>query len=142
MSTIRYLFADEDLKHTVINQWKDYFPDVGKYICLEDGFTIVAMCEEQAVGLLSVSWRELPSPLPNTMEAFIMDIEVLPEYRRRGIARSMIAMATDRAVNYGAYQIRAWSSNDKTEAIPMWKALGFGMCPQPHGYNVAKVLQC
>ncbi len=30
---------------------------------------------------------------------------------------------------YGFYQLRAWSSSDKTEAIPMWKSLGFGLVP-------------
>ena len=32
----------------------------------------------------------------------------------------------------GACQLRAWSTNDKVEAIPMWKALGFTLCPVTH----------
>ena len=57
-------------------------------------------------------------------------------------------MAVERARARGVYQLRAWSSEDKTEAIPMWKALGFGLCPattypggrEIEGYFVTKVL--
>ena len=40
-----------------------------------------------------------------------------------------IIMAEEWAKAYGYRQIRAWSSDDKTEAIPMWYALGYGVCP-------------
>jgi hypothetical protein len=61
----------------------------------------------------------------------------------------MVEIACERAVRRGAYQIRAWSSDDKIEAIPMWKALGFGLCPatehprgqEVKGYFVAKELR-
>jgi hypothetical protein len=60
----------------------------------------------------------------------------------------MVELATDHAAKAGAYQVRGWSSQDKTEAIQMWKALGFGLCPatvhpkgqQMNGYFVTLVL--
>jgi hypothetical protein len=48
----------------------------------------------------------------------------------------------------GVYQIRAWSSEDKVQAIPMWRELGFGLCPaeiypgskKVRGFYVARVI--
>jgi len=53
-----------------------------------------------------------------------------------------------RAKDAKKFQLRAWSSADKTAAIPMWRALGFGLCPATtypraaavEGYFVALVL--
>ena len=66
----------------------------------------------------------------------------------RGIATRMIAMCVEPARARGAHQLRGWSSEDKTEAIPMWRALGFGLCPattyprgiEVRGYYVTMVL--
>ena len=91
-------------------------------------------------------WRDLPSPLTGTEKAFIDFIEVSQDYRRRGIAQRLVQMAEDRARDNGVCQIRAWSSQNKIEAIPMWKALGFSLCPADPkdegspGYYVAKRL--
>jgi hypothetical protein len=57
-------------------------------------------------------------------------------------------LVCERAKEERIYQIRSWSSEDKIEAIPMWQALGFGLCPattypqgkEVKGYFVARVL--
>jgi GNAT superfamily N-acetyltransferase len=75
-------------------------------------------------------------------------LEVHKDFRRRGIAKQLIAIAMERAKEKGAYQMRSWSSLDKTEAIPMWKAIGFGLCPattfpkgqKVRGYFVTKLI--
>jgi len=41
----------------------------------------------------------------------------------------MISRTEKWAKEYGYRQIRAWSSQDKIEAIPMWYALDYCMCP-------------
>ena len=64
--------------------------------------------------------------------ASITDIDVLDDYRRRGIARRLVELAADRARQDGAYQLSAWSTDDKVEAIPMWRALGFGLSRVTH----------
>ncbi len=145
--TLSYIAADEKLRDLVVEQWKEYMPSVGRYITLEGGFTIVAMHGEEAVGLISVSLQELPTPLSNAVEGLIDDIEVLETHRRRGIATRLVEQSIERAAAEGACQLRAWSSDDRTEAIPMWKALGFGLVPtsitppgaseQVDGYYVA-----
>jgi GNAT superfamily N-acetyltransferase len=126
---IAYVEADQELRDRVVVQWKDYFPSVGEYIILDEGFTIVALDGEQAVGLISVKWEQLPPPLSEVTDAYIWDIEVAETHRRRGIASRLIAEVERRAADHGAYQIRAWSAYDRAEALPMWKALGFGLCP-------------
>jgi GNAT superfamily N-acetyltransferase len=100
------------------------------------------------VGLISVYWKTLPLPLPETCEGYIDILEVHKDFRRRGIATRLIDMALERAKDKGAYQIRSWSSLDKTVAIPMWKTLGFGLCPattypmgqEVQGYFVTRLL--
>ena len=62
----------------------------------------------------------------------------------------LIAMPEEWASDFGYRQIRAWSSQDKQEAIPMWNALDYCMCPAKiwvewckevvDGYYVAKRL--
>jgi hypothetical protein len=41
----------------------------------------------------------------------------------------MVTRAEQWARDAGLLQIRAWSSSDKTAAIPMWRSLGYGLCP-------------
>lgn len=100
-----------------------------RHMHLSDGFTLIAVDGRVPAGLIAVVWRDLPPPLTGCVEGFIDIIEVAPEYRRRGVATALVEMAAARARERRAYQLRAWSSEDKTEAIPMWRALGFGLCP-------------
>lgn len=145
MCRIEYIDADQAIKERFRREWGEW---AARHMHLEDGFSIAAMCGDDLVGLVSVCWRELPAPLPKTFEGYIDIIEVREGYRRKGIARTMIEMAVQRARKQEAYQLRAWSSEDKVEAIPMWKALGFGLCPattyprgqEVRGYFVTKVL--
>jgi GNAT superfamily N-acetyltransferase len=114
----------------------------------DDGFSIVAEIDDRPVGLISVYWRKLPPPIEDAFEGYIDIIDVLAGFRRRGIASHLVELASHRAGEKGAFQLRAWSSEDKTEAIPMWRALGFGLCPatiypggqEVRGYFVTKSL--
>ena len=139
---ITYVDADAALKARIALEWGEM---QARHMHLDDGFSIIALSEGRPVGLLSVGWRELPPPLSGAVEAFVDIIEVCEGFRRRGVARTMIGMAAWRATEHGACQLRAWSSDDKLEAIPMWQALGFGLCPaatyprgqEVHGYFAA-----
>ncbi len=120
-----------------------------RHLHFDDGFTLVAMDQENIIGFISIYWRDLPAPLESTHEGYIDIIEVRPEYRRQGIAARLIDLSIQKARGHLAYQLRAWSSDDKTEAIPMWKELGFGLYPavttpkgeEIRGYFVTKVLE-
>ena len=111
---------------------------------IADGFSILALSDGQPVGLISVYWRRLPAPLAHTVDGYMDIIEVLAGFRRQGIATRMVELSIERAREQGVYQLRAWSSEDKAEAIPMWEALGFGLCPAttyPGGQEVKGYFQ-
>ena len=141
----RFVDANEVLNNRVAEEWGE---KVARHMHLEDGFSILAMQDEKLVGLISVYWKNLPAPLPETYEGYIDILEVHQDFRRKGIATQLTDKALERAQKKGVYQVRAWSSLDKTEAIPMWKALGFGLCPattfpngqEVKGYFVVKLL--
>lgn len=142
---IQFVDADESLKNRVAEEWGE---KAARHMHLKDGYSILALQGNNLIGLISVYWKSLPPPLPDTWEGYIDILEVHKDFRRRGIATRLIDMALDRAKDKGAYQVRSWSSLDKKEAIPMWKALGFGLCPastypkgqEVKGYFVTKLL--
>ncbi len=143
--TLTYYDADEKMKNRVAAEWGE---KAARQMHLTDGFSIVALEGAILVGLISVYAKSLPAPLQESFDWYIDILEVSKDYRRRGIASQLIGMAAQRAKEAGVYQIRSWSSEDKIEAIPMWKALGFGLCPattypqgkEVKGYFVTKVL--
>jgi ribosomal protein S18 acetylase RimI-like enzyme len=143
VSTIVYLAADHNMKDRIGTEWGE---NAARHIHLTDGCTIVALDNELLVGLVSAYGKKLP--LLEIPDWYIDILEVHKEYRRRGIATDLIRLISAQAKERDLYQIRAWSSEDKTEAIPMWKKLGFGLCPsttypqgkEVQGYFVAKVL--
>ena len=112
---------------------------VERHVRLEDGFAFVATEDDTPVGLIAVYRRSLPQPLAEFQEGFINIIEVSPSHRRRGIGWQLVEMAIMRCRSAGFYQVSAWSSEDKLEAISMWKTLGFTLCPAaqyPRGQEV------
>lgn len=142
---ITYRFADNATVEWAAREWSQVVAD---HMHIEDGFTLLACCSDIPIALISIAYRELPSPLPTTAEAFIDIIEVRPEFRRMGIARRLVELACEEASRTTSYQLRGWSSADKIEAIPMWKELGFALCPatiyprgqEVKGYYFAKLL--
>ena len=97
----------------------------------DDGFTIVALKGGAMVGVIAIHWKMLPAPYSETKEAYINLIDVDPEFQRQGIAAKLIELAMERASKAGAYQMRAWTSDEpqRAAALSMWRALGFAICP-------------
>lgn len=143
MDNLHFVKADSSIRVSVAQQYGDV---AGRHLHFDDGFTLVAIDSGNIVGFASFVWRRLTSPLDHLMECFIDIIETRQDFRRKGIARRLVAMAEDIAKHEGAYQLRAWSSEDKTEALPMWAALQFGLAPavvypggkEVHGFFVTK----
>jgi ribosomal protein S18 acetylase RimI-like enzyme len=137
--------ADQAIKARVLNEWGE---KAARHMHLTNGFSIAALHGEMLAGLISTYWREFPTPLNGDFDAYIDILEVNRDFRRNGIATQLIEISMRRAKQMGMRQIRAWSSEDKIEAIHLWKALGFGLCPvtiypkgrELKGYFVVKVL--
>jgi GNAT superfamily N-acetyltransferase len=145
LTTIDYIEADESWRDPVSRAFGD---KAARHMHVKGGFSILALQDRGPVGLISVYWQVLPPPLKGSSEGYIDIIEVAEDFRRQGIAAELLSIVVTRAREQGAYQLRAWSSEDKIEAIPMWKHLGFGLCPavtypggkEVKGYFVTKVI--
>jgi GNAT superfamily N-acetyltransferase len=145
VSTFTYLDADENLRNRIGAEWGE---KAARHMHLSEGFSSIVFDDDMIVGLISVYPKRLPIPLIESFDWYIDILEVHKDYRRKGIATHLIEMAVEQAKAAGVYQIRSWSSEDKIEAILMWKALGFGLCPaltypqgkEVKGYLVTKVL--
>ncbi len=128
---------------------KTYGDVAERHLHFDDGFTLVAVDGDEIVGFASFVWRDLAEPLDSLKECFIDIIETRAEYRCKGVATHLLEMAEELAKSAGAYQLRAWSSCDKVEALSMWSALGYGLAPavvtpggqEVHGYFVTKPLR-
>ena len=150
---IIYQEIDNILLGKIIAQFGDDMEDIIKsHIKLEHGnYSLAALHENKPVGFISTCTRNLTAPLDDKKCADIAIIEVAENYRRKGIARELVSRAENWAKNNGLFQIRAWSSYDKPEAIQMWYALNYCMCPATiwvewckeivDGYHVAKLLK-
>jgi len=93
------------------------------------GYSLAALCGDTVVGFISTYTRNLAAPIGEEKDAYIDIIEVDKEYQRMGIATELVMRTEGWAKKAGLLQIRAWSSQDKAEAIPMWRNLGYGLCP-------------
>lgn len=142
---INFIEANEAWRLRIEQEWGQ---TAARHMHLSHGFSILALSEGLAVGLISVYWKRLPVPLQQESDAYVDILEVQRDFRRQGIARRLIALSMQRARAEGLAQIRAWSSEDKTDAIHLWRALGFGLCPATtypngqaiNGFFVVKLL--
>lgn len=126
---IVYKEIDKDIEEQIAAIWGRW---VIEYGCLHYGegcYSLAALVDGVPVGFISTFPLQLPRPLDMHCDAYIDDLEVGESYRRKGIASRLLAMTEEWARAHGYRQLRAWSSDDKAEAIPMWYALGYGVCP-------------
>lgn len=107
-------FGKKEAEHMVINS---------------EAFSLVATVNNQIIGFVSTFIQRLPEPLKDETEAFINIIEVIPEYRKQGIATRFINKTEVHFRNKKIKQIRGWSSIDKTEALNLWVKLRYTLSP-------------
>lgn len=132
MYEVEYVLADQTIVEVIRDQWA---PVVARHLEIDNGFSIVAMAEGKPVGAIGLYWNELPIPLTGTREAYINIIEVIPAFRGRGIATELVNRSIELCREEGVYQVRAWSSDDKIQALPMWRRLGFALCPADNPWH-------
>ena len=126
---IKIIEADNKIKEvwSAESQWDKKI--IESHMHLTNGISFVAKIENELIGMISLCWKKLININPKTIEGYIDIIEVKNKYRRKGIASLLIKKAEKICKKEKAYQIRAWSSEDKIEAIQMWRSLKFGICP-------------
>lgn len=156
MKVIKYVDITDEIEKKIIEHFGSW---VKEYNCIQRGdgcFTIAALYEDEVVGCAAVHPAQFIPPLEKYYDAFIELIEVDENYRRQGIGKHMVGILEEKSREYGYKQIRAWSSEDKVEALNMWYSLNYCMCPaamlgqsiapgfenkQIVGYYYAKILK-
>ncbi len=110
---------------------KEYYGEMeANHVSLEENhYSLVATKGDEVVGFISTYIKPLTPPLEDTNEAYINIIEVHPEYRKQGIASRLTLKTEKHFKGLGISQIRGWSSDDKLEAINLWRKLDYLMSP-------------
>ena len=95
-----------------------------RYFLTGDQTTFIAVENEEAAACASISYIEVMPTFshPTGKRAHIMNVYTRTAYRRRGIARKLVAMLTDEARARGVTEIGL----DATDTgRPLYEALGF-----------------
>jgi GNAT superfamily N-acetyltransferase len=96
------------------------------WVSLDDNaFSAFALHDGQPAGVIGARLHALPVPLQGLQEVFIEMLEVLPEYRRRGIGTALLEQVFAWAEQCQAAQVRSWSEEIRAEALQLWSKLGF-----------------
>lgn len=90
-------------------------------------YNVAVFDGNKLVGIITNFIRKQIEPL-NQQEAFIAYIEVIKEYRRKGIATHLVKMAEKWAKENGYYQIGSWSDLNAQNMILLAKKQKFSMC--------------
>ena len=126
---ILYKEIDAAIEELIVEQYGNWVCDYNCFIRGEGCCLIAAMDGEKVAGFAALHPSRWIAPLDQYWDGFIEVIEVAEAYRRQGIGSNLVKFLEEYATSYGYYQIRAWSSEDKTEALNMWRKLNYCMCP-------------
>lgn len=94
-------------------------------------WSITRVSDRKAVGLLWIEAQPSPSPT-----AFVYNIEIYPEYRRRGHAEQAMTKLEEVARSLGLRQIRLHVFGHNSAARPLYEKLGY----EPTNIMMAKRL--
>ncbi len=77
---------------------------------------------DQAQSIIGYAGVLVPAP---EVEADILTVGVIPEHRGKGIARHLLALITDFAVDHQASAMMLEVKSDNVEAIGLYESLGY-----------------
>lgn len=120
---IEFVPATRELKAAIQRDWAT---NAGDHISLgDDCCSIVATVDGRPIALISARKRPLAEPLAMMHEVWISIIEVQEDYRRQGIGEALVSSVIDWARENGIEQVGAWSESVRTEALLLWRKMGF-----------------
>ena len=93
-----------------------------RFLARGENCLIVATVEDSPVGFLLAYFLDRVDT--ERIMAFFYEIEVLPDYRRRGIARAMIDRLRAICVKYGAAKLWVQTTRENTAAVSLYLATG------------------
>lgn len=117
LRAVNDLSEDQEFSEEIISESRDYFLN---------GYqtTILAMDGDIVIGCASMSYMRIMPTFshPTGRRAHLMNVYTRYEYRRKGIARSMVGMLIEDAWDKGATEI---SLDATTAGRPLYESLGF-----------------
>lgn len=95
-----------------------------------DTLIIAALLDQTPIGHIAISIQPVPN-LGETelLESFVRAFHVSPDWRRRGVGRTLQLAALELSRAQSCYQMRSWSSTDKLANYRLKLGLGFCFCP-------------
>lgn len=91
--------------------------DVERLVEYPGGDVAIAEIDEVMVGALIVAW--------DGWRGNMYRLAVLPEYRRRGVALSLVRFGLDWLEAVGARRVTSWVSHQDTAAVELWRSAGY-----------------
>lgn len=95
---------------------------VGRLIDHTPGALLVAESDGRIVGVLVAAW--------DGWRGNMYRLAVLPEHRRRGIARRLVEEGHERLRARGARRVTALVAHDEEEATALWRSTGYAFDEQ------------
>jgi ribosomal protein S18 acetylase RimI-like enzyme len=102
-------------------------PSLSALVGQDPGALLLAEVDGCAVGSLIAAW--------DGWRGGLYRLAVLPEHRRRGIARRLVAAGEERLRELGARRVTALADADDADAAEFWAAVGY----EPDGRSVRRV---
>jgi ribosomal protein S18 acetylase RimI-like enzyme len=93
---------------------------------------ILAEQGEEPIGVLRCAEIEGSPLLLPERYAYVSSAYVLPEWRRMGVLRQLLAAAAEWAARRGLTEMRLSAACDSPTALAAWRALGFVAAEQLH----------
>ncbi len=110
---------------------------IARYLDDPECLVYVAVYEKEIVGFISGHFCELTSTVSQpVMMGSVDELYVLPEFRKRGVAKLLLARIETTFTQYGAKQmfVEVWDFNQ--QALSLYSKQGFG----PHIHCLRKPL--
>lgn len=105
----------------------DTLPDVQRMVREHPGTLLVADEDGRLVGSVIAGW--------DGWRGGIYRLAVLPECRRRGVARALVSEAERLLASRGARRLSAMVARDEPQAVAFWNAAaGWARDPRWHRY--------
>ena len=81
------------------------------------------MLEDAGLGMMVIDWPPHPSHPADHRRAYILNVFVEPEHRRKGLAKRLMALAEARARELGVCHAILHSTR---QGCPLYESLGWG----------------
>lgn len=103
-------------------------PHLERFLAQDTNYLILAADGDSPVGFLTA--YRVPDYFSDGMMVYLFEIEVLPAYRRQGIAKRMVQRLIDLCVADGVEDIWVGTENDNVAAKRLYASTG-GMLESP-----------